>query len=69
VCGKAEDAGGLTPVKDDNAVHTLFEPLNFTDSQALRLYGGRGTGKEPLAPAGALGYNIPKIGKGRGGLL
>jgi len=38
VCGKAEDAGGLTPAKDDNAVHTLFEPLNFTDSHALRLY-------------------------------
>jgi len=37
VCGKAEDAGGLTPAKDDNAVHTLFEPLHFTDSQALRL--------------------------------
>ena len=22
--GKAEDAGGLTPAKDDNAVHAIF---------------------------------------------
>jgi len=26
------------PAKDNNAVHMLFEPLNFTDSQALRLH-------------------------------
>ncbi len=32
-CGKAEDAGGLTPVKDDNAVHATFLPPNFTDFQ------------------------------------
>lgn len=30
-CGKAEDAGGLVPSKDDNAVHVIFLPLNFTD--------------------------------------
>jgi hypothetical protein len=23
-CGEAEDAGGLTPAKDDNEVHALF---------------------------------------------
>ena len=36
-CGKAEDTGGLSPVKDDNTVHASFLPLNFTDSQVLRL--------------------------------
>lgn len=36
--GKAEDAGGLSPGKDDNAVHTPFLPPNFTDSRVCRLY-------------------------------
>ena len=36
--GKAEDAGGLSPVKDDNAVRASFLPPNFTDSQPRRLY-------------------------------
>ena len=30
-CGKAKDAGGLTPAKDDNEVHTAWYPPNFTD--------------------------------------
>ncbi|RAZ95720.1 hypothetical protein DK853_28475, partial [Klebsiella oxytoca] len=37
-CGEAEDAGGLTPAKDNNEVHALFWPPNFTDFQLLRLY-------------------------------
>jgi hypothetical protein len=37
VRGEAEDAGGLSPAKDDNEVHALFLPLNFTDFQLLRL--------------------------------
>lgn len=34
---KAEDAGGLPPVKDDNAACATFYPLNFIDFQVLRL--------------------------------
>ena len=36
--GKAEDAGGLTPAKDDNAAPYHFAPPNFTDFQVCRLY-------------------------------
>ncbi len=39
-CGKAEDAGGLTPAKDDNAVLAAFYPPNFTDFRVCRLYTG-----------------------------
>lgn len=34
---KAENAGGLSPAKDDNAVHAPFLPPNFTDSRVSRL--------------------------------
>ena len=37
-CGKAEDAGGLTPAKDDNVAHATVLPPNFTDFRVRRLY-------------------------------
>lgn len=36
-CGKAPDAGGLSPAKDGNAVRATFLPLNISDFRVLRL--------------------------------
>ena len=38
VCGEAEDAGRLSPAKDDNEAARHFTcPPNFADSQLRRL--------------------------------
>ena len=49
-CGKAEDAGGLTPAKDDNAVHATFLPPNFTDFYVCRLYSAPLVSLVPTSP-------------------
>ena len=57
--GKAEDAGGLTPAKDGNAVHAPFQPPNFTDFQVCQLYLFSPHAKAENTAAGVMPAAVP----------